>query len=79
MFRVGDLVRHKNTGEIGKIVGYGCRFSDCTYFMTLKVKPSKGHYFWQPPIEDTMNEWRLVRLDYPHLLNSGFGGRKLIA
>ncbi len=60
MFKIDDLVQHKTTGKIGKIVGYGCRECDRIYFMTLKVKPSKGHYF-KPPIEDIMSEWRFIR------------------
>ena len=79
MFKVGDIVQHKTTGKIGKIVGYGCRLGDRTYFMTLKVKPLKGHYFWQPFIEDTINEWLFVRLDYPQLLDPGLRRRKLVA
>ena len=79
MFKVGDIVQHKTTGKIGKIVGYGCRLNDRTYFMTLKVKPLKDHYFWQPFIEDTVNEWLFVRLDYPQLLDSGLRRRKLVA
>lgn len=69
MFKVGDIVQHKPTGTIGKIVGYGCRVGDRTYFMTLKVIPLKGHYVNKPSIEDKMNEWRFVRLNCPQLLN----------
>ena len=79
MFKVGDIVQHKTTGKIGKIVGYGCRLSDRIYFMTLKVKPLKGHYFWQPFIEDTINEWRFVRLNYPQLFAPDLRRRKLVA
>ena len=66
MFKVGDLVRHK-TRKLGKIINYGCRVGDRTYFMTLKVKILKGHYF-KPPIEDKMNQWRFVRLNSLQLL-----------
>ena len=79
MFRVGDIVQHKTTGKIGKIVGYGCRLCDRTYFMTLKVKPLKGHYFWQPFIEDRINEWCFVRLNYPQLLDLGWKRHKFVA
>ena len=78
MFRIGDTVRHKTTGKIGKIVGYGSRLRDSTYFMTLKVKPLKRHYF-KPHIEDTMSEWCFVRLNYPQLIEPDLRKRKLTA
>lgn len=78
MFKVGDIVQHKTTGKLGKIVGYGCRVSDRTYLMTLKVKPLKG-YFLKPPIEDMMNQWRFVRLNRPQFLQPDLKRRKLAA
>ena len=76
MFRIGDTVRHKTTGKIGKIVGYGSRLRNNTYFMTLIVKPLKRNYF-KPLIEDRISQWCCVRLNYPQLLDSDSRRRKL--
>jgi hypothetical protein len=37
MFSIGDRVFHKQTGHVGKVVGYGHRTSEKGYTMTLKV------------------------------------------
>lgn len=78
MFKVGDLVQHKTTGKIGKIVGYGYRLADSIYFMTLKVKPLKGHCF-RSPIEDAMNEWRFVRSNSSQSIYPGLRQHRLVA
>ena len=78
MFKVGDLVQHKTTGKIGKVVGYGCRVFDVSYLMTLKVKPVKGNFF-KAPIEDLMNQWRFVSFYSSQLPDPNWKRRNLVA
>ncbi len=78
MFKIGNLVQHKTTGKIGKVVGYGCRVSNFAYFMTLKVKPVKGFPF-TAPIEDLMSQWRFVSLYSPQLADPNLKRRNLVA
>lgn len=68
MFKVGDIVQHEQTGRIGKVVGYGCRLTDATYFLTLKVKPINRISLRS--IEDNFNQWRFVRHHLPIVIQS---------
>ena len=79
MFKIGDIVLHKTTGRIGKIVGYGHRLGDRIYFTTLKVELLKSDYLWQPTIEDKIDKWRFVRLNYLPLINPDLERSRLVA
>lgn len=68
MFKVGDIVQHKQTGRVGKIFGYGCHLTDATYFLTLKVKPLNRISL--RPIEDNFNQWHFVRHQLPIVIPS---------
>lgn len=78
MFRIGDIVQHRATGKVGKVVGYGCRVSDRISFLTLKVKPFKGIYF-QSPMEDSINEWRFLGLSSSKSIDRDLSQHRLIA
>ena len=56
MFDLGDRVQHKQTGDVGIVVGYGHRIVDNNYWTTIKVKliPSTSI---QGIVEDLFSEW----------------------
>ncbi|WP_319419703.1 hypothetical protein [Pleurocapsa sp. FMAR1] len=61
MFKIGDLVQHKTTGKIGKIVGYGCRVGDDYNLTTLKVElRSYSSCPIQPIAEDLFDRWQAL-------------------
>ena len=68
MFTVGDTVQHKQTGKVGRVVGYGCRLTPSAYCLTLKVRPLRQLSFKN--MEDTVSEWRLVRHLAPIMIQS---------
>lgn len=68
MFKIGNIVQHRTTAKVGKVVGYGCRVVDHTYSLTLKVRPLRGVDF-KPLFEDSMGEWRLLGLHSPKLIH----------
>ncbi|WP_036484866.1 hypothetical protein [Myxosarcina sp. GI1] len=59
MFRIGNIVQHKQTRKVGRVVGYGFRLTASTYFLILKVKPLKQISFRN--IEDAFGKWHFVR------------------
>ncbi|MEM8830036.1 MAG: hypothetical protein AAGE96_11865 [Cyanobacteria bacterium P01_G01_bin.19] len=68
MFKIGDIVQHRQTEKVGRVVGFGCRLTASTYFLTLKVKPLKQISFRN--IEDSYSEWRFVRHQLPIVIQS---------
>ena len=68
MFTVGDTVQHKQTGKVGRVVGYGCRLTPSAYCLTLKVRPLRQLSFKN--MEDTVSEWRLVCHQLPIMIQS---------
>ena len=59
MMKIGNRVRHKTTGMIGKIIDYGDRkISDSYYLTTLKVEiPSSDSI--KPIAEDLSDRWQI--------------------
>ena len=56
MFNIDDVVQHRKTGKVGKIIGYGYQIANFSYVLTLKVEVSKNIPF-QLIVEDITNEW----------------------
>jgi hypothetical protein len=56
MFNINDIVQHRKTSQVGKIIGYGCQASGSTYFSTLKVQVLNG-VSPTPIVEDIVDEW----------------------
>jgi hypothetical protein len=56
MFNLNQVVQHKKTGKVGKVVGYGYKTSGNAYFLTLKVRLLKN-LATKATIEDITNEW----------------------
>ena len=61
MFSVDDIVKHKKTGKVGKIIGYGCQTDGNTYFSTFKVQIFKKKNHEKLIIEDNLNAWSSCR------------------
>ena len=57
MFSIDDLVQHKKTGKIGKVIGYGCQTYGNIYCSTLKVQIFKNKIHNKLIIEDKLNAW----------------------
>ena len=58
MLNIGDRVQHKQTGSVGKIIGYGYqKITDSYYLTTLKVEVFKDTPV-EPIIEDLFNQWQ---------------------
>lgn len=59
MLNVGDRVRHKTTGMIGNIIGYGYqKISDSYYLTTVKVELSSYESI-QSIAEDLFDRWQI--------------------
>ena len=62
MFNISDRVQHKQTGDVGMVVGYGYRMVNNNYWTTIKVK-STDPTSLKGIIEDLFNEWLLCQED----------------
>ena len=60
MFKEGDCVRHKATGLTGKVIGYGERQVNDSYFTTLKIELQSDSPIGQIA-EDIVEKWRIRR------------------
>ncbi len=56
MFKIGDRVQHKKTGEVGTVVGYGHQMVDNCYSSTIKVRLFREAGI-HPILEDIFTEW----------------------
>jgi len=58
MFSIGDSVCHRNTGYVGKVIGYGYELFDSVYTTTLKVLlTSNSHSHYTGVMEDLLINW----------------------
>jgi hypothetical protein len=63
MLKIGDIVKHQKTGNIGKIIDYGYqKISDSYYLTTLRVE-----LFTYSPMtsisEDLFEQWQVWQND----------------
>ena len=56
MFNLSDRVQHKQTGDVGIVVGYGYRLVDNNYWTTVKVKIISSNST-KTILEDLFSEW----------------------
>jgi hypothetical protein len=56
MFNLNQVVQHKKTGKVGKVIGYGYQTFENVYFLTIKVQLLKN-FPTKPVVEDMINEW----------------------
>jgi len=56
VFKIGDRVQHKKTGESGTVVGYGHQMVDNYYLSTIKVRLFRQAGI-HPILEDLFTEW----------------------
>jgi hypothetical protein len=56
MFNLNQVVQHKKTGKVGKVIGYGYQTFENVYFLTIKVQLLKN-LSTKPVVEDMINEW----------------------
>jgi hypothetical protein len=59
MFNIGDRVKHKQNGRVGKVIGYGFEMVDGYYLTTLEVQV--GDIGIKSAIEDLFNKWSLCQ------------------
>lgn len=66
MQNIGDVVIHRKTRRIGKIVGYGHQIVDGVYQPTLIVRNVKGMGLKRKKVvEDLATAWRPAQLKEP--------------
>lgn len=66
MFKIGERVKHKATGIVGKIIGYGSRRLDNgSYLKTLQVElhSSSSYDSIKPIAEDLLARWQVIVRD----------------
>jgi hypothetical protein len=56
MFNLNQVVQHKKTGKVGKVIGYGYQTFENVYFLTIKVQLLKD-ISTKAIMEDLTNEW----------------------
>jgi hypothetical protein len=56
MFNLNQVVQHKKTGKVGKVIGYGYQTFENVYSPTIKVQLLKN-LPTKPVVEDLINEW----------------------
>lgn len=56
ILNIGDRVQHKQTGNVGIVVGYGYCCVDYIYWKTVKVKLIQSNST-KAIIEDLFSEW----------------------
>ncbi len=78
MFNVNDIVQHRRTGKIGKVIAYGCQLSESTYSLTLKVGGLKNVPI-QPITEDTIDKWSSWQKDSQRFLLPKSPGNQVAA
>lgn len=58
MFALGDRVLHKQTGQLGQVIGYGHEILNGVYMTTLKVLVSSSSDFSKRDlVEDLYSRW----------------------
>jgi hypothetical protein len=56
MFNLNQVVQHKRTGKVGKVIGYGHQTFENVDFLTIKVRLLKN-LSPKPVVEDMTKEW----------------------
>jgi hypothetical protein len=56
MFNLNQVVQHKRTGKVGKVIGYGHQTFENVDFLTIKVRLLKN-LSTKPVVEDMTKEW----------------------
>ncbi|MEN9520856.1 MAG: hypothetical protein RLZZ381_3444 [Cyanobacteriota bacterium] len=56
MFNINQVVQHKKTGKVGKVIGYGYQTFENVDFLTIKVRLLKS-LSTKPVVEDMSKEW----------------------
>ncbi|AFZ35613.1 hypothetical protein Sta7437_2061 [Stanieria cyanosphaera PCC 7437] len=64
MFNIGDRVRHKATGEVGTVIGYGHQFVNDFYLTTIIVRLLNSTVT-ESVVEDLYTEWLGWQNDTP--------------
>lgn len=63
MLKIGDIVKHQKTGNIGKIIDYGYqKISDSYYLTTLRVELF-SYSSMTPTVEDLFEQWQVWQGD----------------
>ncbi|MEN9520857.1 MAG: hypothetical protein RLZZ381_3445 [Cyanobacteriota bacterium] len=63
MLKVGDIVKHQKTGNIGKIIDYGYqKISDSYYLTTLRVELFT-YSSMTSTVEDLFEQWQVWQGD----------------
>lgn len=57
MFNIADYVRHKTTGQIGQVFGYGHQMVNGVYLTTLTVRVASKTEVSSVIVEDVFSEW----------------------
>lgn len=80
MFDINDIVQHRRTGKIGKVIAYGCQLSESNYCLILKVRGLKDLPI-QPitDTEDTIDKWSSWQKDSQRFLLPKSPGNKVAA
>jgi hypothetical protein len=63
MLKIGDVVKHQKTGNIGKIIDYGYqKISDSYYLTTLRVELFT-YSSMTSTVEDLFEQWQVWQGD----------------
>ncbi|MBW4536289.1 MAG: hypothetical protein RLZZ574_1341 [Cyanobacteriota bacterium] len=63
MLKIGDIVKHQKTGNIGKIIDYGYqKISDSYYLTTLRVELFT-YSSMTSTVEDLFEQWQVWQGD----------------
>lgn len=60
ILNLNDRVQHKQTGDVGIVVGYGYCLVDNNYWMTIKVKLISSNST-KAILEDLSSQWLLCK------------------
>lgn len=64
MLKIGDIVKHQKSGNIGKIIDYGYqKISDSYYLTTLRVELFT-YTSMTSTVEDLFEQWQVWQEDY---------------